>query len=243
MNSNATDQVDDVDVEAENIVEFDCDSPEPSDDEEEVSIAKLVPLPVQVNDIHMPSNDEDNLSIEERLEAAEKLLKEKDEEIKNLTSKLDKVSAEQAEMKSQMVELTEFLHKVSKNDPVANVNTTSVPVATRPKQEKGEGYVSVWQCDTYNDCYNFLYDKFVSNPDDSFTKEELKQEWLSTEPKNKTQVETSLNRLIVQEFIDRNSKSYQLSRNEIQNGIRNKEDLFTDIGADASTSRKAKMLN
>ena len=158
--------------------------------------------------------------LEERLAAAENKIAEQAAVIEKQGQELDDVK-----------KLVMALMAINFKTEASKVNAT--------------GEVNIWWCDTYNSCYNMSYEKFVSNPEGSFTKEQLKNDWEATQPKNKSQINTTLNRMIevgfIEEFGKRGSKSYKLSDNEKSNGIREREELFTAIGRDANTARNANL--
>ena len=94
-----------------------------------------------------------------------------------------------------------------------------------------------WKCDTYNDCYNQLYDLFTGDQYDDetgFSKKRVEELWLATNPRNKRQYEVSLKRMVEHGFLEvsgkRGSLLYKMEE------LQSKEDLFEAIGQDAGAS-------
>ena len=94
-----------------------------------------------------------------------------------------------------------------------------------------------WKCNTYNDCYNWLYDLFTGDQYDDetgFPKKRVEELWLATNPRNKRQYDVSLRRMVEHGFLEvsgkRGSQVYKMD-DEMS-----KESLFGAIGQDAGAS-------
>ena len=174
-------------------------------------------------------------TVEERLAAVEKELAESKKREAEKDAKIVELSSGLEELWKVVLE-----GKYSNTTVSSQEASTEDPIPSDDEEEEEDAvFIPYWRCETYNNSYNMLYQMFASNPDERFKKNELKDEWLSTNPKNKTQIETSLNRLIEVGFVEeegkRGSKTYKLSHNE----TRNADELFKAIGRNANTARTA----
>jgi len=217
-----------------------------------------------VNDEEIITSDDDvksfeepkEFTLEERLAKVEKELLESKKREAEKDAKIDS-------LEESLEELWNIVMKGGNKNSTKSSSTISTPKSEfefdedpelsdeegddedddKDELEEKEAYEPVifWKCDTYNDSYNMLYQKFVENPDENFKKQDLKDEWLNTNPKNKTQIDVSLKRLVEAGFIEesgkRGSKTYKLSDNEIPSA----RDLFEEIGKNANTAGCAKL--
>ena len=63
-------------------------------------------------------------------------------------------------------------------------------------------YLRFWKNETYNQCYNWLYDKFFNKPDQWIKKNDVKREWENMETKSKQQWKFTLGALVKIGFIE-----------------------------------------
>lgn len=94
-----------------------------------------------------------------------------------------------------------------------------------------------WKCNTYNDCYNWLYDLFTGDEYDDetgFPKKRVEELWLATNPRNKRQYDVSLRRMVEHGFLEVSGKrGSQVYKTDDE---MSKESLFGAIGQDAGAS-------
>ena len=159
---------------------------------------------VIVEEKEMPQEMPEPLTVEQRLEALEKELAES-----------KKREAEKDAKIEQLWNLVMEGQINVKSNGSASEQSKTIKVV----EEKTE-FVRYWKCDSYNNSYNSMYTKFTSNPHVSFMKQDLKEEWMATNPRNKGQWEVTLKRLVEYEFIeegrDGRFKTYKLCEGEIQ---------------------------
>ena len=99
-----------------------------------------------------------------------------------------------------------------------------------------EEYVRYWRNETYNQCYNWLYDTFFAKEELWFKKTDLQNQWEGRETTSKTQWGFSLRALVHIGFIEQRGSKKNIEYKWTGMSTRKRE-LFISINQDGYQSR------
>ena len=171
----------------------------------------------------------------------------REEEVTTLKNRVEMLEAENQKLRDGQQAMEERLKALEANfmaelDGLKQSMTLVVNQQDRLDNQVNPTYyngdvLKFWKCNTYNDCYNWLYDLFTGDEYDDetgFPKKRVEELWLATNPRNKRQYDVSLKRMVEHGFLEvsgkRGSQVYKIRE------LKSKEDLFEAIGQDAGAS-------
>ena len=170
-----------------------------------------------------------------------------DEEVTTLKNRVETLEAENQKLRAGQQAMEEQLKTLEEHFKAELEGLKqSMPLVVKQQDwlddyanlTYGEGgALKFWKCDTYNDCYNWLYDLFTGEQYDDetgFPKKRLEELWLATNPRNKRQYDVSLKRMVEHGFLEVSGKRGSLIY-KIQE-MNCKVYLFEAIGQDAGAS-------
>ena len=170
------------------------------------------------------------LTLEQRLVALEKELVESKKREAEKDAKIEEQGA-------KLEQMWKFVMEGQRNTSSAAEEEHNL---TEVVEEKTE-FVRHWKCDSYNNSYNSMYTKFTSNPHSSFMKQELKDEWMATNPRNKGQWEITLKRLVEYEFLEEGRDGRFKTFKLCEDVTRTAQELFEEIGENANSAGTARL--